>query len=417
LDGPSDAGTTTETAGALDALGAEVQTLPPVIDPCIAAGSCASGRFIRHELPGFGGEDRVQAVLADPARPSDFYAFAGSNGGPTIKVYRSVDFGNTWESRNKTAEITGNPWGASIDPNPNRDPANPPTLWSPSGYGAVGAWKSTDGGATWVRSSGCDKALGPYNPFGVLLTDLYHVLILPDDSPNHVLATYHYGFKDRSDGGFVETWDGGVSWVVHQPPPGIGTSHYVIPISGTTWAVIAQANDGKNGIWRTTTAGRTGGTAAAKFRDGTISAEAWTKVDTLEHAHGSHQNVVLKNGTIFVTGWTSGARSTDGGATWTHFTNGSWAPPHQFEGSMMTNLAVTDRYIYTSFLDTPTLARAPVDDPIGADKWTLGYCQTPPEMKTGGAPFSMAGSYDPVAKHWVIISGAQQYGIWKYIEP
>lgn len=389
-------------------------TTPIVGDPCVAANTCAPGTWVQHDLPGLTTDDTVETVLVDPVRPSDFYAFVGFNGGGTIKVYKSTDFGDTWVNRNQTAGITGNPWGASIDPNPNRDPSVPPTMWSPSGYGSVGAWKSTDGGQSWERSIGCDQAFATYNPFGTALTDLYHVKILPDDPPNHVLATYHYGFKDNPDGGLGETWDGGATWVIHPPPAGFGTSHYVIPVSGTTWDVIAQDNAGKNGIWRTTTAGRVGGTAAAKYRDGTISAAAWTQVDVLEHAHGSHGNVVLPNGTIFATGLVTGARSTDGGATWTHFTQGSWAPPHQFEQSTMTNIAVTDTFIYTM---GPPLARAPISDPIGADKWNMSYCQTPATMKTGGAPFGMASSFDPVAKKWMIVAGTYHDGLWKYVEP
>ena len=386
------------------------------VDPCIEAGTCPPGVWIQSELPGFTSPDTVQTVLADPARPSDFYAFVGSNNGPTIKVYRSTDYGGTWENVNQTAEITGNPWGASIDPNPYRDPSTSPTMWSPSGYGAAGAWKSTDGGQTWVRSPGCDAAFGPYNPFGATLTDLYHVEILPDDPPNHVLATYHYGFKDNGDGGFGETWDGGQSWVVHPPPAGVGTSHYVIPVSATTWVVISQDNNGLSGMWRTTTAGRTGGTEQEKFRDGTISTAAWTKVDALEHAHGSHQNVVAKDGTLFATGWVTGARSTDDGATWSHFTEGSWAEPHQFEQSLMTNLAITDKYIYTTFMSgTPMLTRVAIDDPIGAEKWDLAYCETPAAMHEGGAPFGMASSKSATA--WILVSGTYGSGIWKYVEP
>lgn len=380
---------------------------PPPLDPCVEAGNCPYDAWIARELPGFTAPDTVQTVLVDPARPSDFYAFIGSNGGPTIKVYRSTDFGDTWENRNTTAEITGNPWGASIDPNPNRDPDTPPTMWSPSGYGAVGAWKSIDGGVTWERSMAADTAFANQNPFGPALTDLYHIQILPDDPPHHVLATYHYGFKDLPDGGFGETTDGGASWVVHMPPAGIGTSHYVIPISATTWAVIAQDNGGINGIWRTTTAGRV---------DGEISTAAWTKVDDLEHAHGSHQNVITADGTIYATGNNNGARSLDDGATWEHFTMGSWAGEHQFEGSNMTNIAATERYLYTSYLSYPDLARAPIDAPIGAEAWDVAYCETPAEMHEGGAPFGMAVSYDPSLLAYVIVSGTYGSGMWKYIE-
>ncbi len=397
-------------------------TGPIVIDPCIAAGTCAPGVWIQHDLPGFAAPYKVETVLVDPVRPSDIYAFAGSNGGPTIKLYRSTDYGTTWEQRNTTAAFTGNPWGASIDPNPNRDPATVPTLWSPAGYGANGGWKSTDGGQTFVRSVGCDQAFGPHNPFGALLTDLYHVKILPDDPPNHILATYHYYFKETNgigggEGGFGESWDGGTTWVIHPPIPGSGSSHYVIPVSATTWAIISQEAQGTTGIWRTTTAGRVGGTAAAKYRDGTISNAAWTKVDKLEHTHGSHQNIILKNGTILAAGTNSGARSTDGGATWTHFTNGTWAKPFDYQGSNMSNIGATDKFIYTNYLYGPTLARAPIDDPIGAEKWNHAYCETPAGMKEGGAPFGMATTYNAGTKQWVIIASGNSSGMWKYIEP
>jgi hypothetical protein len=380
---------------------------PGAGDPCIAAGTCPPGAWVRAELPGFGDPFTIQTVVVDPARPSDFYAFGGSNGGPTMKIYASTDFGNTWADVNTTAELTGNPWGASIDPNRSRDPSSPPTLWTPAGYGALGAWKSIDRGVTWIRSTGADTAFHDVNPSGG--TDLYHIAILPDDPPKHVLATYHYGFKDLPDGGFGESTDGGATWTVHMPPAGIGTSHYVIPISATTWAVIAQDNNGTNGIWRTTTAGRMGGST---------NPAAWTKVDDLEHAHGSHENVVLDDGTILVTGNTNGARSTDHGATFTHFTeSSSWSPPHQFESSQMTNLAVTDRFVYTNFMANTVMARAPIDNMIGAAQWDTAYCEKPDGLTAGGAPFGMASSYDARNSTWVIIAGSYADGIWKYIEP
>src|SRR5207248_2787035 len=124
---------------------------------------------------------------------------AGNNDGRKIKWWRTTDFGDTWTLRNDTA-MNGNPWGFSIDPNPSRSPAALPTLYAPAGYGSLGCWKSVDGAATWTKLAGCDTAFAPYNPFGP--TDLYHTCILPDDPPNHVLATYHYYFKNNSEGGF-----------------------------------------------------------------------------------------------------------------------------------------------------------------------------------------------------------------------
>ena len=44
-------------------------------------------RLGKKSLPGFATPDTVETVVADPVKPSDFYAFAGSNNGPTIKVY------------------------------------------------------------------------------------------------------------------------------------------------------------------------------------------------------------------------------------------------------------------------------------------------------------------------------------------
>jgi hypothetical protein len=66
---------------------------------------------------------------------------------------------------------------------------------------------------------------------------------------------------------------------------------------------------------------------------------------------------------------------------------------------------------------SPQLRRARIDDPIGAEKWDLSYCDTPADMHEGGAPFGMATAYDSTAKHWVIIAGTYGSGLWKYIEP
>ena len=354
--------------------------------------------------------DYIQSILADPANPGVFYLGAGNNDGRKIKWLRTSDFGDSWELRNST-DMNGSPWGFSIDPNPNRVSSNLPTLYSPAGYGSFGVWKSIDGALTWTRMTGADTAFGPYNPFGATLTDMYHVEVLPDDPPNHVLATYHYGFKNNSDGGFGESWDGGVTWVIHPPPIGIGTSHYVMPISGTTWCVIAQSNNGASGIWRTTTAGRIGGTAAAKFRDGTISATAWSKVSDVEHVHGSFQAWRTPSGAWYAPGWTTIAKSTDDGATWVPLVSGNW--PGTFNGVDISSIVATGKYVYgNSFIET-TQARAALNDDAN---WDLSY--SAPTTANGSNPYGTAVGYSASIGSYVILMGDHNHGVvWRYIEP
>jgi hypothetical protein len=358
-------------------------------------------------VPSLASGDYIQSVVADPVNPGYFYIAAGNNDGRAIKWWRTTDFGDTWTLRNNTS-MNGNPWGFSIDPNPNRDPSTLPTLFSPAGYGSVGAWKSTDGAATWTRLAGGDAAFGSYNPFGTGLTDLYHLCILPDDPPNHVLATYHYYFKNNTEGGFGETWDGGTTWVVHPPPPGVGTSHYVIPVSGTTWCVIAQDNNGANGIWRTTTAGRVGGTAGAKFRDGTISAAAWSKVSTLEHMHGSFQAWKSPTGAWYVPAWTAIGKSTDDGATWQVLASGNW--PGTSAGVRTSNIVGTATYVYTNYEPDPEHARALLTDDT---TWDRAYCPT--TTAAGGNPYGTGVAYASSIGRYVLLMGSQN-GMWRYIE-
>lgn len=354
--------------------------------------------------------DTIQSVIADPVNPGTFYVGAGNNDGRAITWLRTTDFGDSWQLRDH-ATMHGNPWGFSIDPNPSRDPGSLPTLYSPAGYGSFGVWKSTDGAASWQRMPGADTAFAPYNPFGPTLTDLYHTMVLPDDPPNHVLATYHYGFANNNDGGFGESWDGGTTWVVHPPPVGVGTSHYVIPISGTTWCVIAQSNNGDSGIWRTTTAGRVGGTPAMHYRDGTISTAAWTKVSSVEHVHGSFGAWKLADGTWYVAGWTTIAKSTDQGATWVDVVSGNW--PGTFNGVNTSAIVATGRYLYSnSFVET-TQARAPIGDDTN---WSRDYA--PAVSANGSNPFGTAVAYSAAIGSYVILMGDHTHGVvWRYIEP
>jgi hypothetical protein len=368
-------------------------------------------------LPGLVAGDTCQSIVVDPVNAGTLITGCGNNDGRKIKWYRSTDHGSTWTLVNNTA-MNGNPWGIGIDPNPARDPSTPPTLYAPAGYGSGGIWKSTDGATTWTRITAADTALAPYSPYGG--TDLYHTALLPDDPPNHILASYHYGFKNVADneGGFAESWDGGTTWAVHQPPAGVGSSHYVIPVSATTWCVISQEAD--RGVWRTSTAGRVGGTAAHKYRDGTLSTSAWERVSWHAHAHGAYTPLKIGNA-WYSPGYSSSEgsiwKSTDDCKTWTNLVPGYYwpsSPSGVFMNKNTTGLVATGRFIYSNTFVGPELARAP----IGNDtQWQRNYTATPAALQGfGGNPMGNASTLHAASGHWMVFM-ATNNGVWRYIEP
>jgi hypothetical protein len=327
----------------------------------------------------------AQTVLVDPVRPSDVYVFTTPSDSQKMAVLKSTDFGQTFIDVNTTTELRGNPWGAAIDPNPNRDPNTPPTFYTPAGFGNHGVWKSIDGGVTWTNTlvgSVFDQQ-----------RDSYQIAVLPDDPPNHLLFTYHYGWPNNPDAGLGESLDGGRTWVMHPPPPGMGSSQYLIVIDALTWLSVAQGNNGANGIWKTTTAGRV---------DGAVSAAAWRRVDGLEHAHGSFGAFRDSyTGAIYVPGEWSVKRTTDDGETWTAVS----------EGQGICNLTGTPTHLYGNCLSGPNLLRADLTN----DSTWASYTTAPADMRQGSPPFGMATTFD--GSHWIIVMSADDNGVWRYIEP
>ncbi|HZP66897.1 MAG TPA: sialidase family protein [Rudaea sp.] len=338
--------------------------------------------------PGFHNDNYgMQDVLADPARPSDFYAFTCYQG-----VWKSTDFGLTWTKVNTGANGAGvdggKLWTAAIDPDPNRDPATPPTLWTATGDAAAGVWKSTDGGANWTAytvDNATAVAASQNSYFG---NDVYALDVDPNDGL-HLLAGFH-GFP-----GISESTDGGEHWTTIAVPAGIGASLYPFFVrtgaaatTRTTWITQAQWDSNTAGIWRTADGGAT-----------------WTHpAPTLEHKHGSTQIYQPGGGVIYAPSVNPNGvfRSLDGGQTWT-----------QVEDTLANAVFGTPTHLYSE------------DSFASSGAYGANVYFSIPSQDTQWSPFAPAPAMSNGAKraavtrmgaNYVIVSGNWLGGLWRYVE-
>jgi hypothetical protein len=347
-----------------------------------------------------------EGILADPVRIGEFYAFCQLVAFGAVVTFRSSDWGATWK-RVDTAQSKGSAWGNAIDPNPKRDPKTWPTLYALAGYGSQGVWKSVDGGVTWVNlfaNGGTVPAAGggtvtfPPDKNGQN-TDFYQVHILPDNMPNHILVTYHYGKPGSQALG--ESADGGLTWSLHNVP--WGDSHYVYGVDANTWLLI-DGEGGGGGIRRTTTAGRV---------NGVISEAAWTQVDTLEHIHGAFNPWFdAKSSTLYFPGKTGVHSTSDGGVT--------WSPIYTMP---MSTMVATDTTVFTSVLGDKHEWQAPVDNVASLAQLP----SMPPTFGNSIPPYGAVSVFD--GTHWVVLEVTRNQPssdnksllsngeIWRYIQP
>jgi hypothetical protein len=328
----------------------------------------------------------VMDVVADPVIASNLYAFACYQG-----VWKSSDYGLTWTmvstGTNSSHLLSGRPWTAAIDPNPNRDPSTPPTLYTVAGYGdQLGVYKSLNDGVDW-------SYYAVNNTQGQISSDVYSLDIDPNNS-DHLIAGFH-------DVGLSESTDGAQTWTTVSVPSNFGISVYgwfVLGLgsaSSSTWLTEAQWNDNTNGMWMTFDGG--GG---------------WTQVEPqLEHGHGGAQIFQDGVGHIWAAGNAAGQgvifRSADFGKTWAPVNNGG-VPQNDVFGS--------PNYVYATFPAADLggqgqhLQRSPIGDGVNWVDWDP---VSPPGMTNGAKRGAV--TYD--GSHYIVVTGNWLAGIWRYVEP
>jgi hypothetical protein len=359
----------------------------------------ATGVWAKPSVPVTYSDCGSQTLVVDPVRSSDYYAFVCVTGG-SIGVLKSTDYAQTWTRVDKTYDsggawpvdtFSGNPWGASIDPNPGRNPGTTPTFYAPAGYGALGVWKSTDGGVAWVRIRSLDTAIEPYS-----INDAYGVYVLADNPPNHVMVTFHSPWN-TGRASLAESTDGGATWTIHPSGSYCGAGSYFMPTAvAGTWLTVGMSYGDSGGTWRTTTCGR------SPDCNGTPSASAWTKVDDTDHTHGAFQHYLDPlNGWLYMPGSGGIKLSKDNGATWKSVYSTQW----------MSGIVATDKYLYANYFYGTTLLRATRSN--GAD-WAT-YTSSPSGLTGGAAPYGNAASSD--CTHWTVVTSNDDPGIWRYVEP
>lgn len=312
----------------------------------------------------------------DPSNPSTLYGFYGDGGG----LWKSTNAGATW------TQIGNFPMPNSL----GRiliDPKNPMHMYATGSVSgnSLGFWVSQDGGNTWAIPAAFKAGAGT-----TWIYDVYNIVADPTDF-SHFLLTFHNGWPCcGNNAGVVESNDGGDSYIVHAPPPGMdhgqGIAFLYNPARGLgdkkTWLVGAGYGAG---IYRTSDAGNT-----------------WNQVSPAQENHGGFDAHYSSQGFLFVGAIGGVERSTDNGLTWQQETQGLNGDPKYYsvigDGSF---LYTSESFVGVAY-NQPMFV-SPEGGPTEGQKWSAYSAQT-----IADGPWKMV--FDPTNR--IIYNATWSAGAW-----
>ncbi|MFO0615685.1 MAG: hypothetical protein U0414_24030 [Polyangiaceae bacterium] len=306
-------GATTSTSSAMSSSAGTGGGPPVVVNPCDGLPAVGTFEDITPPVVKANG-DRTFAIAADPVNQGVLYVGTVQAG-----VWKTVDCGANW------AHITTGANGALVDSGMNWtmavDPVEPNTVYTNSGYGSNGLFKSTNGGVDWAPIW---PPAGQPELAAAFTYNFANVVAIDPSDHEHILLTFHEEcLPPHPKTCIAETKDAGATWkLIDGNPVWNGNEGQVIFFldDSTTWLWGSQTN----GFWRMTGSGAT--------------SEAIPGMTT-SHLQGS-QLVRTKTGGYFVAGADGVWKSPNGTAS-------SWSLIPD-TGPIVGGLVLDDTTLYTS---------------------------------------------------------------------
>lgn len=183
----------------------------------------------------------VHSFVIDPQDTATVYLGTSAQG-----IWKTSDCGATWvhidTGTNAETIDGGRQWTFAIDFE------DPQVLYTNTGYGAFGAWKSTNGGVDW------DPLVDDEHLAVLQFGGFVQYIRMDETNPQHLLVTPHFECEVGALDGLpatpncmLETMDAGATWTILEgtPPAGEGVTQRMLDADTWFWA------EGFGGLWRT----------------------------------------------------------------------------------------------------------------------------------------------------------------------